>query len=37
LARIPPVDQLTPAALAAFQRPRSKWWPIVKAAGIKAE
>lgn len=35
---IPPVDQLTPAALAAFQKAEiEKWWPIVKAAGIKAE
>jgi tripartite-type tricarboxylate transporter receptor subunit TctC len=35
---IPPPDQLTPAALGAFQKSEiEKWWPIVKAAGIKAE
>jgi tripartite-type tricarboxylate transporter receptor subunit TctC len=35
---IPPADQLTPQALAAFQKAEiDKWWPIVKAAGIKAE
>ena len=35
---IPPVDQQTPQALAAFQKAEiEKWWPIVKAAGIKAE
>jgi len=35
---IPPVEQLTPQALAAFQKAEiEKWWPIVKAAGIKAE
>jgi tripartite-type tricarboxylate transporter receptor subunit TctC len=35
---IPPLDQQTPAALAAFQKAEiEKWWPIVKAAGIKAE
>jgi tripartite-type tricarboxylate transporter receptor subunit TctC len=35
---IPPTDQLTPQALAAFQKAEiEKWWPIVKAAGIKAE
>ena len=35
---IPPVEQLTPQALAAFQKAEiDKWWPIVKAAGIKAE
>ena len=35
---IPPGDQLTPAALAKFQKAEiDKWWPIVKAAGIKAE
>lgn len=31
-------EQQTPAALAALQKAeRDKWWPIVKAAGIKAE
>jgi tripartite-type tricarboxylate transporter receptor subunit TctC len=35
---IPPVEQLTPQALATFQKAEiEKWWPIVKAAGIKAE
>jgi tripartite-type tricarboxylate transporter receptor subunit TctC len=32
-----PRDQQTPEALAAFQRAEiAKWWPIIKAAGIKA-
>ena len=31
-------DQQTPEALAAFQKAEiEKWWPIIKAAGIKAE
>ncbi|PDT86117.1 hypothetical protein CO669_30250 [Bradyrhizobium sp. Y36] len=35
---IPPPDQQTPAALAAFQKAETdKWWPIVKAANIKPE
>jgi tripartite-type tricarboxylate transporter receptor subunit TctC len=35
---IPAVDQLTPQALGAYQKAEiEKWWPIVKAAGIKAE
>jgi tripartite-type tricarboxylate transporter receptor subunit TctC len=35
---IPPREQLTPEALGAFQKAEiDKWWPIVKAAGIKAE
>lgn len=35
---IPPPEQQTPAALAAFQKAETeKWWPIVKAANIKAE
>jgi tripartite-type tricarboxylate transporter receptor subunit TctC len=35
---IPPVAQQTPQALAAFQKAEiDKWWPIVQAAGIKAE
>jgi tripartite-type tricarboxylate transporter receptor subunit TctC len=35
---IPPPDQQTPQALGAFQRAEiEKWWPIVKAAGIKGE
>jgi tripartite-type tricarboxylate transporter receptor subunit TctC len=33
-----PVDQQTPNALAALQKAEiEKWWPIIKAAGIKAE
>ena len=33
-----PRDQLTPEALGAFHRAEAaKWWPIIKAAGIKAE
>ena len=33
-----PRDQLTPEALGAFHRAEAaKWWPINKAAGIKAE
>jgi tripartite-type tricarboxylate transporter receptor subunit TctC len=35
---IPPREQQTPEALAAYQKAEiEKWWPIVKAAGIKAE
>ncbi|CAN5691746.1 tripartite tricarboxylate transporter substrate-binding protein [soil metagenome] len=35
---IPPADQQTPQALAAFQKAEiEKWWPIVRAAGIKGE
>jgi tripartite-type tricarboxylate transporter receptor subunit TctC len=35
---IPPGEQQTPAALAAFQKAGiDKWWPIVKEAGIKGE
>jgi tripartite-type tricarboxylate transporter receptor subunit TctC len=33
-----PRDQQTPAALHAFQKAEiEKWWPIIKAAGIKAQ
>jgi tripartite-type tricarboxylate transporter receptor subunit TctC len=33
-----PRDKQTPAALAAQQKAEiAKWWPIIKAAGIKAE
>jgi tripartite-type tricarboxylate transporter receptor subunit TctC len=33
-----PHDQQTPEALAAYQKAEiEKWWPIIKAAGIKAE
>jgi tripartite-type tricarboxylate transporter receptor subunit TctC len=35
---IPPREQQTPEGLAAFQKSEiEKWWPIVKAAGIKPE
>jgi tripartite-type tricarboxylate transporter receptor subunit TctC len=35
---MPPPDQQSPAALAALQKAEiEKWWPIIKAAGIKAE
>jgi tripartite-type tricarboxylate transporter receptor subunit TctC len=35
---IPPRDKQTPEALGAFQKAEiEKWWPIIKAAGIKAE
>jgi tripartite-type tricarboxylate transporter receptor subunit TctC len=34
---IPPLAQQTPAGLAAYQKAEiQKWWPIMKAAGIKA-
>jgi tripartite-type tricarboxylate transporter receptor subunit TctC len=35
---IPPRDQQSPAALAAHHKAEiEKWWPIIKAANIKAE
>jgi tripartite-type tricarboxylate transporter receptor subunit TctC len=35
---IPPREQQTPEALRALQKAEiEKWWPIIKAAGIKAE
>jgi tripartite-type tricarboxylate transporter receptor subunit TctC len=35
---IPPPEQQTPEALRAYQKAEiDKWWPIIKAAGIKAE
>jgi tripartite-type tricarboxylate transporter receptor subunit TctC len=34
----PPREQQTPQALAAYQQAEiEKWWPIIKAAGIKGE
>jgi tripartite-type tricarboxylate transporter receptor subunit TctC len=35
---IPPREQRTPEALRAFQKAEiEKWWPIIKAANVKAE
>jgi tripartite-type tricarboxylate transporter receptor subunit TctC len=35
---VPPPEQQTAEALGALQRAEiEKWWPIIKAAGIKAE
>jgi tripartite-type tricarboxylate transporter receptor subunit TctC len=35
---IPAREQLTPAALGAYQKAEiEKWWPVVKAAGIKPD
>jgi tripartite-type tricarboxylate transporter receptor subunit TctC len=35
---IPPRERQTPQALGAFHKAEiAKWWPIIKAAGIKAE
>jgi len=35
---IPAREQLTPEALAAFQKAEiEKWWPIIKAANIKGD
>jgi tripartite-type tricarboxylate transporter receptor subunit TctC len=35
---IPPREQQTPQALGAYQKAEiAKWWPIIKAAGIKPE
>jgi tripartite-type tricarboxylate transporter receptor subunit TctC len=35
---VPPPEQQTPEALGALQRAEiSKWWPIIKAAGIQAD
>jgi tripartite-type tricarboxylate transporter receptor subunit TctC len=34
---IPPPEQLTPEAFAAYQKAEiDRWWPVIKAAGIKA-
>jgi tripartite-type tricarboxylate transporter receptor subunit TctC len=35
---VPPREQQTPEALASYHKAEiEKWWPIIKAAGIKAE
>jgi tripartite-type tricarboxylate transporter receptor subunit TctC len=35
---IPSLDQQSPQALGAFQKAEiDKWWPLIKADGIKAE
>ena len=35
---IPPHEQQTPEALGEYQKSEiAKWWPIIKAAGIKEE
>lgn len=35
---LPPVDQQSPAALATLQKADiAKWWPVLKAAGIRAD
>jgi tripartite-type tricarboxylate transporter receptor subunit TctC len=35
---IPPADQLTPQALAAYHKAEvEKWWPVIKAANIKVQ
>jgi tripartite-type tricarboxylate transporter receptor subunit TctC len=35
---VPPREQQTPEALGAWHKAEAaKWWPIVKAANIKAE
>jgi tripartite-type tricarboxylate transporter receptor subunit TctC len=37
-ADIPPREQQTPEALGAFQKAEiEKWWPLIKAAGIKPQ
>ncbi len=36
--QMPPSDQLTPEALGAVQKAEiAKWWPLLKAAGVKGE
>jgi tripartite-type tricarboxylate transporter receptor subunit TctC len=37
-AQIPSTDQMTPAALARFQKSEiEKWWPVIKAANINLQ
>jgi tripartite-type tricarboxylate transporter receptor subunit TctC len=36
--QMPPKDQLTPAALGAWQKAEiAKWWPLIKAANVKVD
>ena len=36
--QMPPKDQLTPAALGAWQKAEiAKWWPMIKAANVKVD
>ena len=36
--QMPPKDQLTPAALGAWQKTEiAKWWPMIKAANVKVD
>src|SRR5665213_3994104 len=36
--QMPPPDQLTPEALGSWQKSEiAKWWPMIKAAGVKVE
>jgi hypothetical protein len=36
--QISPIDQQSPDALRAYQKAEAeRWWPIIKAANIKAE
>ena len=36
--QVTPLDQQSPEALRAFQKAEAeRWWPIIKASGIKAE
>jgi hypothetical protein len=33
-----PREQMTPETLAAFQKAKiEKWWPVIRAAGIKGD
>jgi tripartite-type tricarboxylate transporter receptor subunit TctC len=36
--RMPPADQLSPAALGSWQKAEiAKWWPMIKAANVKVD